>query len=319
MSVRQFLKLVEIQTKVASILPFIIGIVYAVYRYEQINVLILLPLFLSLICIDFATTALNNLIDFQRDSLKEGYHYEVHNAIGHYGLSTKKVKLIIVALIIIGGLLGIGVALMTDVIVFLLGVIAFGIGILYSFGPIPIARTPLGELFSGLFMGFLIFFIVVYTQIVDLGFININVIESVVKLSVDYVEVIILFFISLPMVMGIANIMLANNISDVKEDIKNNRFTLPYFIGHKNSMLLFDALTFVPFIVVTINVGLKLLPVTALLVWLAVLLIKKNADAFHQLQSKEKTFVFVVKNFILFCGIYTIGILLGDIVRFVLK
>ena len=38
---------------------------------------------------------------------------------------------------------------------------------------------------------------------------------------------------------GIANIMLANNICDVEEDIINNRFTLPYYLGKKNAFNLF--------------------------------------------------------------------------------
>jgi len=319
MSIRQFLKLVEIQTKVASLLPFLVGIVFTLYRYSTFNLIPILPLFISLLCIDLATTALNNLMDYERDHIKEGYHYDVHNAIGHYGLSTNKVKFIIIILLVIGSGFGIFVALMTDVVVLLLGMIAFGVGILYSFGPLPISRTPLGELFSGLFMGFLIFFVVVYSQIFELGFINIAVDKDILLIQINFIEMILLFFVSLPLVMGIANIMLANNISDVNEDVVNRRYTLPYYIGKKNSLIVYDLLTYVPWIIVTVCVIVRVLPVTALMVWLVLLPIRKNVQQFHVVQSKEKTFIYVVKNFMLFSGVYAVSILIGDIIRFILN
>lgn len=40
-------------------------------------------------------------------------------------------------------------------------------GIFYSFGPIPISRMPLGKIFSGIFMGFVIVFLFVYIQVDD--------------------------------------------------------------------------------------------------------------------------------------------------------
>lgn len=317
MTIKQFLKLVEIQTKVASLIPFIAGIVFTIYRYGEVKAIILVPLFLSMLCIDLATTTLNNLMDFERDRIKEGYHYEVHNAIGQFKLSTKTVKKVIITLLFLGGAMGLIVAALTDIIVLIIGIGAFGIGILYSYGPIPISRTPLGELFSGLFMGFLIFFVVVYTQIFDLGFINLGVKGSVITVSVDFIEILILFIVSLPLMMGIANIMLANNISDVAEDVENHRFTLPFFLGKKLSLLLFDVLTFTPWLTVTLCVIFKLVPVTSLLVWGVFLPIRKNVLLFHEVQSKEKTFVVAVKDFILFSGVYILGLLLGDIIKLI--
>lgn len=38
MNVSSFLKLVEIQTKVASVIPFLLGTFYILYRYDNFNV-----------------------------------------------------------------------------------------------------------------------------------------------------------------------------------------------------------------------------------------------------------------------------------------
>lgn len=319
MTLKQFLALVEIRTKVASLIPFLAGIAFAYYRYDHINLFVLCPLFLSMLCIDLATTTLNNLMDFGRDRIKSGYHYEEHNAIGKYHLSIKKIKGVIFILLILGGIFGLLVAAMTDLVILLIGLGAFGVGIIYSYGPIPISRTPFGELFSGLFMGFLIFFVVIYTQIFEMGFINIALHKSMLELSMNYAEIIILFVVSMPLMMGIANIMLANNISDVNEDIENHRYTLPYYLGKKASILLFDTLTYAPWFIVTICVVLNLLPVTTLLLWGLFIPIHKNVKRFHEIQSKEKTFGFVVKNFILFSGAYTLTILIGDVIKLIVR
>ncbi|GAY76576.1 putative prenyltransferase [Sporolactobacillus inulinus] len=39
MSLRAFFKLVEIQTKLASLFPFLVGCLFAMYRYHAINLI----------------------------------------------------------------------------------------------------------------------------------------------------------------------------------------------------------------------------------------------------------------------------------------
>ncbi len=52
-----------------------------------------------------------------------------------------------------------------------------------------------------------------------------------------FIEFIVICLVSIPMIVGIANIMLANNICDLEEDIANKRHTLPYYIGKKNAII----------------------------------------------------------------------------------
>ena len=116
-------------------------------------------MFLSMIIFDMATTAINNYIDYTQAIKKEGYGYEVHNAITSHNLSIKTVRFVIFAMLFISAALGIVLVMNTNRIVLLLGMLCFAIGVLYTFGPLPISRTPLGEIFSGITMGLILTFI----------------------------------------------------------------------------------------------------------------------------------------------------------------
>ena len=63
MSIGGFFKLVEIQTKVASVIPFLLGTIYALYRFDNFNLTNFLIMLISLLAIDMTTTATNNYLD----------------------------------------------------------------------------------------------------------------------------------------------------------------------------------------------------------------------------------------------------------------
>ncbi|MGV2687117.1 1,4-dihydroxy-2-naphthoate polyprenyltransferase, partial [Clostridium perfringens] len=123
--------------------------------------------------------------------------------------------------------------LSTGWLILLLGGLSFAVGILYSFGPIPISRMPLGELFSGLFMGFVIIFISAWIHAEGNHLAVLDLHGSVLSLQVNLPAVLLLLVVSLPAILGIANIMLANNICDMDEDMENKRYTLPVYIGFR--------------------------------------------------------------------------------------
>ena len=108
----------------------------------------------SLLSFDMATTALNNFYDYKKAARKHGYGYEIHNPIVSHHMKPARVVLLIGILLLIAVSAGLALVLQTDLLILLLGGLSFAVGILYSFGPIPISRMPLGEIFSGLFMGF---------------------------------------------------------------------------------------------------------------------------------------------------------------------
>ena len=230
MGITSFFKLVEIQTKVASVIPYILGTVFALYKFDNFNAKEAVLFFLSMIVFDMTTTAINNYVDYTKAIKKEGFGYEEHNAITKYGLKPKRVLGIIISMLIISATLGIMLFLNTDIAILIIGVVCFGIGIFYSFGPIPISRTPFGEIFSGLTMGFFITFLAVYIHIFDQGVLNINISNWNFSVLIDIKMIMSIFIITIPAITGISNIMLANNICDIDDDFVNRRFTLPIYI-----------------------------------------------------------------------------------------
>lgn len=311
MGIISFLKLVEIQTKVASIIPYLVGTVFALYKFDNFNMKNAILLFLSMIIFDMTVTAINNYVDYIKAIKKEGFGYEEHNAITKYGLKPKTVLGIIIVMLIVSSLLGILLFLNTNIIILLVGLVCFTIGIFYSFGPIPISRTPFGEIFSGVTMGFFITFLAIYIHIFDKGILNISIIDGNFELMINLKVIISIFVISIPLIVGIANIMLANNICDIEDDFINRRFTLPIYIGKENALNIFKYLYYIGFIGVIIGVILKVLPIISLLVLVVFIPINKNIKSFYIVQSKKDTFILAVKNFILLNVTYIFTIVLG--------
>ena len=71
MGIISFLKLVEIQTKVASIIPYLVGTVFALYKFDNFNMKNAILLFLSMIIFDMTVTAINNYVYYIKAIKKE--------------------------------------------------------------------------------------------------------------------------------------------------------------------------------------------------------------------------------------------------------
>ncbi len=297
MNLTAFLKLVEIPTKIASFTPFLMGNLYLFYYYSNFKIANFLLMFFSLLFVDMGTTALNNYQDYLRAEKKEGYNYQKHNAVVNYNLSKKTVKLTILILFLSAIIFGLLLYLITDLIVLIIGLISFIIGILYTSGPVPISRTPLGEIFSGLTMGFFITFLAVYIH--DLDLINILVEFESIIINFKYLAILKIFIFSLPLIFGIANIMLANNICDIEDDRENNRYTLPIYISHSSSLKLFRNLYYLSYLSIIISVVFNILPIYSILALLSFIKVRQNINKFEKKQTKKDTFILAVNNFII--------------------
>jgi len=315
MKIRSFLKLVEIQTKVASVVPFIVGTLYTIYHYKTFKVVNFLIMLVSLLCIDMATTAINNYQDYRKAIKKYGYGYESHNAIVRDKLSERSVRITIFALLTIATAFGLLLFLNTNVIVLLIGMLSFLVGITYSYGPVPISRTPFGEVFSGFTMGFFITFLAIYIHIFDNELITLALKESMLGIQMNLQELVYIALLTVPAIIGIADIMLANNICDIEDDIVNNRYTLPIYIGKDKSLKIFEVSYYFAFLAIIILILLKIIPYTCILSLLAFLIVRKNVEAFKKVQTKKDTFVFSVKNFIIINGSLAVTLLVGIAVR----
>src|SRR5699024_10300254 len=132
-----------------------IGTLYTLYAYDEFNLINFLFMFLSLLSCEMATTVVNNYMDWKKAVKKSGFGYGQHNAIVRDNFSERTVLIFLAMLLILAVSFGLLLYVNTSILVLILGVFAFLIGIVYSYGPIPISRTPFGELFSGGVMGFI--------------------------------------------------------------------------------------------------------------------------------------------------------------------
>jgi 1,4-dihydroxy-2-naphthoate octaprenyltransferase len=308
MSIASFLKLVEIQTKVASVIPFALGTLYSIYHFGRFSPSNFVIMFISLISVDMATTAINNYYDYRKAEKTHGYNYESHNAIVSCNLKESTVILTISILLIIAAAFGFILFLDTTPVILLLGALSFAIGILYSFGPVPISRTPLGEILSGLFMGFIIVLISIYVHVYDMGIIDLSYSRGILGISFNLVELLYIFLLSIPTVNGIANIMLANNICDMEDDIENRRYTLPIYIGKERALSVFKALYYICYADLLLLLLLGITPAAAVIALFTFIPVSRNIRSFYEKQTKKDTFGLAVKNFLIINAVHVIAI-----------
>lgn len=302
MNIKSFFKLVEIQTKAASVTPFILGTLIAIYRFGEFNLINFLWMFISLLCIDMATTAINNYIDYKKAVRKHGYGYEVHNAIVKDNLKESKVITVILGLLVIAIIFGFILFLNTNITVLILGAISFVIGVCYSFGPIPISRTPFGEILSGFFMGGIILFLSIYIHISSSEIIVLSLSGWSLSLGANIKELLYIFLLAIPAIAGIANIMLANNICDREDDIENRRYTMPVYVGNDNALKVFKWTYYIAYIDLVILIILGIEPLASILSLATFVIVNKNIKVFEKEHVKSRTFALSVKNFIIING-----------------
>lgn len=310
MKIKAFLKLVEIQTKVASVIPFMTALVYVLYSTGRLNAVNMVVMFFSMLIFDMTVTALNNYFDYKRAEKKHGYNYEIHNSIVQYQLKISTVRVVIIIMIVVSAALGLLLVYLTNIITLILGAACFAIGIVYSYGPMPISRTPFGEIFSGLTMGLGIPFITYFINVFDQNVLNISLVSNTFSLSFDLYQIVGICLVSLPAVFGIANIMLANNICDMEDDLPNKRYTLPIVVGKERAIVLLKILFALAYAAIVAAVALGVLPLYSLLTLLTIIPLTKNIKRFTANPTKKDTFGAIVGSFVMITVslIITIGL-----------
>ena len=308
MSLKAYISFVELPTKIASFIPFIMGILYTCYRYGEVNSGNLVIMFISMICFDMATTAINNYCDYENEVKHFTKEHKSRNVMFVYNISKKTALITIGILLFIATIFGVILTFKTNLLVLVIGIVCFFVGIFYTFGPIPISRMPLGEIFSGVFMGLVIPFLTIYISIYDKGYFGVYIEQSMLSIKFNLIEVFIIGLISIPLMGGISNIMLANNICDLDDDIKVGRYTLPYYIGKNNAIRLYKYTYYFSYLAIIGSVLIGILPKIALLVVITLYIVQKNIRVFEGKQIKSQTFVLAVKNFTLIGIAYIISI-----------
>lgn len=307
-----FLEFVEIRTKIISFFPMLLGFLWSAYHYQRFSWLNAIVFFLGAFFFDMCTTAINNTMDFKK-ALDEDYR-DNHNVIGREGLDERRMVLTVFTLLGISLVFSILLVFLTDPMLLFIGAFLFAIGISYTFGPVPISRTPFGEVASSTAMGFGIFYLAVYMA-------NYPYILSsewtwgAVTINLNWMELLQVIFMSLPLIALTANIMLANNTRDLETDIKNERYTLVYYIGRKNAHMLYHSLSMLAWVCWLLFIIFGLLPWWALFAFIGLIPFLAINKKYAQLIGQPAAFPQALKHFALFATIYAVTLIIALILR----
>ncbi len=297
----RFLQYTEIKTKITSTFTFAMTIAFLLYKEQTINWKLTLVFFTAMLLFDLTTTAINNYIDTKTNNQSLGFQ-------------RRTALLIIYCLFGVSTALGLYLAYLSDIVVLLAGGVCFVCGVLYTYGPLPISRQPLGEIFSGFFYGVMIPFILMYINMPQGSFLSYHFSLDTIALELKVIPFFTLILFSVIPFCVTANIMLANNICDIENDILVKRYTLPYYIGRK-ALWLFAGLYYLTYAVTVLMVILRILSPICLLSLLSIFFVQKNIRRFFNRQEKAETFLCSIKNFMLIMSFLTVAIAISTIVR----
>lgn len=201
-------------TLTAAFAPVFLGTMIAL-TYGKIHFPLFFSMLIASILIQMATNMFNEYYDFKRELDTEN-SIGIGGAIVRNGVKPKTVLNLAFVLYGISVLIGIYICIETSWLLALVGIVAMMIGYFYTGGPYPIAYTPFGELVSGVVMGMLLILIAFYIQT-----------GTVTKEAV---------LLSIPSMLLVGGIMMANNIRDIEGDKLGGRKTLAILSGRANAI-----------------------------------------------------------------------------------
>ncbi|MDG0820039.1 1,4-dihydroxy-2-naphthoate polyprenyltransferase [Staphylococcus equorum] len=218
-TVRKYWHLMRPHTLTAAVVPVLVGTatakIFLLGSEDHLSLTLLLAMLIACLLIQAATNMFNEYYDFKK-GLDDHTSVGIGGTIVRNGMSPKLVMNIAIAFYVIAALLGLFIAINSSFWLIPIGLVCMAIGYLYTGGPFPISWTPFGEVFSGIFMGMIIILIAFFIQTGNL--------QSLVV------------WISLPIVITIGLINMANNIRDRVKDKESGRKTLPILLGKNNSI-----------------------------------------------------------------------------------
>lgn len=207
-------ELIRPHTLTAAFVPVLLGTVIALIE-DDVNWLLFVAMMIASILIQAATNLFNEYYDFKR-GLDTEESVGIGGGIVRHGMTPKLIMSLALSMYGISLLLGVYICVASSWWIAVVGLVCMLVGYLYTGGPLPISYTPFGELFSGLFMGFLIILIAYFIQT-----------GTVSSLAV---------LIAVPSGVLVGLINLSNNLRDHDGDKAHGRKTMPVVMGRKNAL-----------------------------------------------------------------------------------
>lgn len=208
-------KMTRPHTLTATFAPVILGTVASLFE-TKIDWLLFIAMMLACLALQIATNLFNEYYDFKR-GLDTADSVGIGGGIVRHGLKPKNVLTTAYSLYLLAALIGIYICMNSSWWLIAIGLFGMAVGYFYTGGPLPIAYTPFGELFSGLLMGTCFVLIAFFIQT------NTLTLESTL--------------ISIPIGILVGAINMSNNIRDIDEDIKGGRRTLAILLGREKAII----------------------------------------------------------------------------------
>lgn len=256
-------RLLRPHTLTASFVPVFVGTMLATVD-GTFRLWVFLAMLIASMLIQAATNMFNEYYDFKR-GLDTDQSVGIGGTIVRDGIQPKTVLNLALLLFFIAMLLGVFICIASSWWIAVIGAASMFIGYLYTGGPIPIAYTPFGELFSGFLMGTVIICISYFIQTLTL---TSNVI-----------------YISIPIAIFIASILLSNNIRDLDGDKENGRKTLAILLGRKKAIGFLTSLFIIAYGLTALYIILGMLPLVSIVLFIT---IPKAYDVIKKFQGKTK-------------------------------
>lgn len=210
---RVWWRLTRPHTLTASVIPVMVGTALAVDAQRLVLWRLAFMLLASLL-LQVGTNMVNEYYDFRRglDTIES---VGIGGAIVRDGVAA--IAVLRGAFIAFALALGLGIVLAaaTSWLVLGIGLVGMAAGFFYTGGPRPIAWTPFGELCSGVLMGGTLVVLAYYVQTLQVNGASLA--------------------LSIPTVLLVGSILLANNIRDLEGDRAHGRRTLPIVLGRRRA------------------------------------------------------------------------------------
>ncbi|WP_067934340.1 1,4-dihydroxy-2-naphthoate polyprenyltransferase [Alicyclobacillus kakegawensis] len=235
-------------TLMASVVPVLVGTGLALTQ-ASFHLSLFLSFFWASLLIQAATNMFNEYFDFRR-GLDSEEMVGIAGAIVRDGVRPRTVLGLAWLFILIAGLLGVYICIMTTWWIALVGAACIAVAYFYSGGPKPLAYTPFGELAASLAMGPVIVLLAYYIQT-----------EQITARAV---------IASVPIGLLIGALLLGNNIRDLEHDIAGGRRTIAILLGAVGGRILFAIVYAATYLIVLALIAVGQLTPWALLVLLTV-------------------------------------------------
>lgn len=240
MTITQFNRIVEIRTKIISMGTFLSASLFAAVATGTWSWPRFVVMAFAVLLVDMGTTGFNSYFDFTSGTDKAEYNHERDKVLVHEGVDPKIALAISLGLFAMAGILGLVLAWWTSWWLLVAGGICMAVGFVYTGGPLPISRTPFGELFAGGFLGTVLFTISYYVQALS------------IKLDT--------IIVSLPLMLLIALILTVNNTCDRVADKIAGRKTLSILLPERAVLVLMQLLEVGAFGLTIVYASLGLIP-----------------------------------------------------------